>query len=190
MQFRYGSPQEKWLVAGAFLLGSAASAALLAWQGLFALPYLWLSLYLLFCSVLILWLPLPRPQSSSTRDRLYRALPALLFMIAIFLGSSYHMPSGLTLDVKDTYLHFTEYLGLGVLTARMVDPLRERRRPLATVVLALGIVAAYGALDEIHQAYVPGRTPDFGDLAWDVAGGLTGVAAYTLFARRQRVTSP
>jgi VanZ family protein len=58
------------------------------------------------------------------------------------------------------------------------------------MVLALGIVAAYGALDEIHQAYVPGRSPDFSDLAWDVAGGLTGVTAYTVFARRQRVTCP
>jgi VanZ family protein len=104
-------------------------------------------------------------------------------MIGIFAGSSYSFLGGQGLDVKDTYLHFAEYLGLGVLTARMVDSGKEHSR-LGSTLLALGIVAVYGGLDEVHQAWVPGRAPDLGDLGYDIVGGLAGVIAYAILSRR------
>ena len=37
------------------------------------------------------------------------------------------------------------------------------------------ITASFGLLDEIHQHYVPGRTPDALDVAADLAGALIGI---------------
>jgi VanZ family protein len=40
---------------------------------------------------------------------------------------------------------------------------------------AIGIAAAYGVLDEIHQHFVPGRQPDVLDVLTDLAGAVVFV---------------
>jgi VanZ family protein len=42
----------------------------------------------------------------------------------------------------------------------------------------------WGALDEAHQAWIPGRTMDSADLAADVAGATVGACVAGLAARR------
>lgn len=185
MRFTYGSPQEKRLLALAFLLASLLGAGFLRWQGMFRLPFLFLPAYFFLCGLLILRLPLPAADRSAVARSLYRTLPTLLFMGAIFLGSNLSMSSGAGFSIRDIYLHFAEFFALGLLTARMVSPFRGRDGLLSSLFLAVGIVAVFAGLDEIHQIYVPGRNPDFRDLAWDVMGGLTGVLAYLLFAHRR-----
>lgn len=49
---------------------------------------------------------------------------------------------------------------------------RSAREGSASSVLALGLL--YGASDEWHQAFVPGRDPSPGDLLADTAGVLLG----------------
>jgi VanZ family protein len=46
------------------------------------------------------------------------------------------------------------------------------RRCLAAVVIAV----AYGATDEFHQSFVPGRAPDLADLVADAFGAALAVA--------------
>jgi VanZ family protein len=41
--------------------------------------------------------------------------------------------------------------------------------------LAVTLVTAYGVLDEFHQHFVPGRTPDIHDVMADAVGGMLGV---------------
>lgn len=41
-------------------------------------------------------------------------------------------------------------------------------------VLAIGIACAYGAIDEIHQRFVPGRVASFSDFGSDVCGAVLG----------------
>ena len=41
---------------------------------------------------------------------------------------------------------------------------------------ALAIAVAYGATDEVHQMFVPGRTPDVMDVLADAAGALVAAA--------------
>jgi len=58
--------------------------------------------------------------------------------------------------------------------------------PFARVLLlALLVSVTYGALDEIHQRTVPGRTPDPFDIAADGLGAGAAVAAVALWRGRR-----
>lgn len=49
--------------------------------------------------------------------------------------------------------------------------------------------ALFAAVDELHQAFVPGRTPDLRDLLVDVAGILAALAVIRWLARRRERAS-
>jgi VanZ family protein len=44
----------------------------------------------------------------------------------------------------------------------------------------------WGYLDEVHQAFVPGRTADAWDLFADFLGSIAGAAIYSLANARKR----
>lgn len=75
--------------------------------------------------------------------------------------------------------HFAEYLVLGALLANALGVHRSRARAFA---LALALASVYGATDEIHQLFVPGRMCDPLDWAVDTAGAAAGAAAMVLAA--------
>ncbi len=57
-----------------------------------------------------------------------------------------------------------------------------RRLPWST-----GVTVAYGMVDELHQAMVPGRSPSFVDVLSDVVGGLlAGCALLWILNRDER----
>lgn len=76
--------------------------------------------------------------------------------------------------LSDKVIHFGLYsvMGAALAWARVVG----RRNPPHLALVALG--SLYGALDEFHQSFVPGRTPDVSD--W-VANTLGVLAGYVLF---------
>ena len=180
MKIIYGSPQEKHLLSAAFLLAAISSVGLLLWQQMFDFPYLWISLYLLLCGALMMSFPLSRLNDSFLWQGLFRVAPTLLFMGAIFLGSSFTTSMDHSLKISDYYLHSAEFFGLGLFTARMVYPAQKCWGYLLFFLVSLGIVIGFGGLDEIHQYHVPGREPDFRDVLWDAVGGFCGILAYTL----------
>jgi VanZ family protein len=51
------------------------------------------------------------------------------------------------------------------------------------ILLAALLATLYGASDELHQHFVPERTPDVLDLAADACGGLAGSLALAATAR-------
>ena len=55
--------------------------------------------------------------------------------------------------------------------------------PRILAVIVLGTL--YGVSDEIHQSFVPPRTPDILDVAADSAGAFAGAIVMTLMARLQ-----
>lgn len=75
--------------------------------------------------------------------------------------------------------HFAEYLVLGALLANALGAQRSRACAFA---LALALASVYGATDEIHQLFVPGRMCDPLDWAVDTAGAAAGAAAMVLAA--------
>lgn len=101
-------------------------------------------------------------------------LPALTWAATLFVLSSQPVlpsPPG----VDDKMAHALSYGLLGVLCLIGLAEGEWRRvtwrRCLAAVVLA----AAYGATDEFHQSFVPGRSPDLADLVADAFGAALAV---------------
>jgi len=70
--------------------------------------------------------------------------------------------------------HVTEYAILAVLVARALD--EPGRAPDRVAAGTLAICAAYAALDELHQSFVPSRTGSPLDVALDASGAALGIA--------------
>lgn len=113
-------------------------------------------------------------------------------MSIIWTLSSTETPPTPQLDVPlgDKILHAIEYGVLGFFLAHGCARTwrwRVRRHAdarLAAVAVAIG--CGWGLLDEIHQAFVPGRSADVLDFAADLFGVTVGVLAHTLLDRRSR----
>ena len=118
-----------------------------------------------------------RPPS---RRRSLLAAPAVAYAVLIFAASSLPgsqvpatgVPNG------DKLLHAAEY---GVFGLLLLLPVRDLGRRGSLVALAVGGV--FAATDELHQAFVPGRSADVLDFAIDVVGLLLAVAVFALWSR-------
>lgn len=69
--------------------------------------------------------------------------------------------------------HFSLFFILGFVSALSV--FLATHKYLKSFVSGIIICLIYGSLDEIHQMYVPGRTPLVRDVIIDTAGGLCGI---------------
>lgn len=110
-------------------------------------------------------------------------LPAAAWAATIFWLSSRSSVPGPELPYIDKVAHFGAYAVLGALLAFAAD---RSRVPL---LLAVGVGLAYGASDEVHQMFVPGRSPDVLDWAADTAGVLTACLLYTRWRSRRAAAS-
>lgn len=83
-----------------------------------------------------------------------------------------------------TLAHFVLYAVLGLLLASAFG-----RRDTRTLALVVAIASLYGVSDEMHQIFVPGRSPDPVDWLADTLGA---IAAAAVFAKtvRQRSMPP
>lgn len=75
---------------------------------------------------------------------------------------------------------------LGALVGRAV---RGRGRPAWRATLAaMAAIALFGAVDELHQALVPGRSADVLDWVADVVGGMVALLLATARVPRRETT--
>ncbi|MBI5488728.1 MAG: VanZ family protein [Deltaproteobacteria bacterium] len=93
-----------------------------------------------------------------------------------------------TFQHADKLAHFLEYAVLALLLVRGLsfEP-RTRRWPvLVTVALAVAVIVLFGALDEVHQSAIPGRSTSGWDWLSDSGGGVLGaIAGARLWLRRR-----
>jgi VanZ family protein len=110
-------------------------------------------------------------------------------MALIFHLSSNSNPLPLlTENVWDKALHSIEYGGLAWLLCRAL--IGEGLGWGPGLLLALMAASAYGASDEWHQLYTPGRSADFHDWMADTLGAALGLGAYALMAIAGLTLSP
>lgn len=110
-------------------------------------------------------------------------------MALIFSVSATSQPP-LSSDIPDKVAHAAAYTGLGLTVLRAIaggvgQPVTRR-----VAVLTVAITVAYGISDEVHQMFVPNRTPEIADVGADALGAVIAVGAGWLcgiigpFARR------
>jgi VanZ family protein len=113
--------------------------------------------------------------------------PALLYMLLIWALSSFPIQVDFSrVPLRDKGVHFIEYGMLSVLLTHALRTTAPHRNRLAVWATAVLITLVWGAIDEIHQAFVPGRFSDVGDLIADGCGGAVGSLVYLLIRRGRR----
>lgn len=110
--------------------------------------------------------------------------------LIVFLSSQSQPPIQLDdVPLRDKGVHFMEFLALAMLIGHALGaPLiaagrvgeRWLRVKLALWTIALATI--WGYLDEVHQAFVPGRTSDAWDLLADFIGSIAGTTIYLMLA--------
>jgi len=85
------------------------------------------------------------------------------------------------LSPYDKAVHFTMY---AVLAGLVTFAVMQSRAVVKVLILTVVAVAAFGAVDEWHQRFIPGRSTEFADWLADSIGGLTGVIAASLLKPR------
>jgi len=101
------------------------------------------------------------------------------YAAAIILAGTIFFLSSMTSDSfpKNTgnlsyVVHFCEYLLLSALLVLAIY--KPSRKIWQVMLISVAIAAVYGASDEIHQLFVPGRHCDIFDWFTDVGGAIAG----------------
>ena len=119
----------------------------------------------------------------SGRASVRAAIWALAIAGLIFYASSRaHVASPGITKIDDKFAHFAVYGLLGTLVCRMGNGWRA-------AAWSFLIVAAYGASDEWHQSFVPGRSTEFEDWIADTVGAAVAIVFYTGWSS-YRIGSP
>ncbi len=111
-------------------------------------------------------------------------LAVAVWMGGIFYLSQQKAPLGATTsNVESTVAHVVLYAGLAFLFQWALTGGAVRRRLVfGWAPIAFALTVLYGVSYEVHQAFVPGRTPSLADIALDAAGAMLGVGLALLTA--------
>jgi VanZ family protein len=112
---------------------------------------------------------------------------AVCWMGGIFYLSQQSSPLGASPSELESYLaHLCIYAVLAVLLYWAIWTAVAREDPeleLIVATVAFGLTVLYGVSDELHQAFVPGRSASERDLAMDALGAVLGLA-FALLAQQ------
>jgi VanZ family protein len=107
-------------------------------------------------------------------------------MAAIWMLSSTSSP-GVPIHhipFRDRGAHFLAYGTLAFFVAHAALRTGHAGRRLRVWAFAVYTAVLWGLLDEVHQAFVPGRSPDVVDLLADGLGATAGALGRVVFVRR------
>ena len=114
-----------------------------------------------------------------------RILPSLFVATLIFLvshipGEEFDVPQSVPSIRLDFVYHTTVYFILATSICIGI-----KTRSVSTNLIVILVVFAYGVSDELHQIYVPGRSPSIMDVMFDLVGTILGVSASGAYNRRR-----
>ena len=78
--------------------------------------------------------------------------------------------------------HITEYLILTLITISLLKEYTKEEKII--ILLSIIICFTYACTDEIHQAFIPGRSSLFNDVLIDTLGGLIASILHYLFKNK------
>lgn len=126
----------------------------------------------------------PAPDRSSAAGRFRRWLPAAVWAAGLLTATSWPNPHVPDVPEGDKVVHLVMYAGLAWLVARAIP---AAVRGLRTYLLLLIAVSVFGAVDEWHQMFIPGRSASVSDWLADTTGAAIGALA--VLARRREQTA-
>ena len=146
-------------------------------------------------------------ETRSTRERIWRYAPLIIWMALILFASSnefsalntsrvvrplllWLFPNITEESIRLTHFlvrkaaHITEYAILGWLAARAFTGSSREFLRQRWWIAGLLLIVLHALLDEYHQSFVPSRTGSFYDSGIDIAGGLIGLIGFSYFRAR------
>jgi len=98
-----------------------------------------------------------------------------LFILSTLPGNDPFLNS---VHLSDKIEHFIAYFTLGITFCIWIPSIKWFAKPFVYGLFVVFLCTVFGASDEYHQTFVPGRNGNLYDLATDFAGGITAVFAY------------
>ncbi|MDY0004038.1 MAG: VanZ family protein [Polyangia bacterium] len=174
MSSRASSEWPSWLLPAFLAAHALATAALIPALGVESSLYRAIP-WVFGASFLLSLLP-PLAMRLRSEAMAWRLAPVVLYAAMISLASS--VSPRLATSYSVSWFHALEYAGLTLLAQLAAH--RNPRVPLAARRLGGVLLAAvaFGALDELHQSFVPGRIASFRDLGLDALGALVGTVLF------------
>ena len=135
-------------------------------------------------------------QSSSLSVRLYKRLkekkilfvyfPLVVYWLLIFVLTT--IPTDIVPQVfkaQDKVEHLLAYFVLAFFLSLTIS-LQTKNVNLSKhlIIVTLCLIMLYGAIDELHQIFIPGRVADITDWLADSLGGLLGILAVSFFIKK------
>jgi VanZ family protein len=117
--------------------------------------------------------------------RLLHWIPAIALALLIFYLSSQSNPPGADFG-PDYVLHSWGYAMFGAALLWGLTAGHQKSLVGSVLLTAWLLATLYGASDEIHQAFVPGRDPSWFDLTADAVGAAVGIVILSLMLLRLR----
>ncbi len=110
------------------------------------------------------------------KKKLFVFTPLIIYWIILFIATSLPVQSVPAIAISDKINHFLAYFILSVLLNLALIFQRKSIFFFNNAAAAAVIIASvYGALDEIHQIFIPGRFAEVLDWLADTAGAVLGV---------------
>lgn len=117
-------------------------------------------------------------------ERAVKWLPAIVWAGLIEVATSWPnptLPAGLP-EHADKVVHTGMYAVLGFLVARGSGRSGPRSATVNRALVVVAAISCFGALDEWHQQFIPGRAMELGDWMADTTGGFLGFLLFTFMA--------
>ena len=110
----------------------------------------------------------------SLKKVLVRIPAVLVTLTSWYLSSQSSLPKSITLFAYDKLIHFLSFAFLAFCWSLWFTPKQWKEKPLRGILYVLIIVGIYGAIDEYHQSFTPGRDMSLFDWFADMIGALFG----------------
>ncbi len=107
-------------------------------------------------------------------------------MALIYYASSMSDPGPMPPGMSDKSAHVLAYAALGASLIRALANGRPAAMTSRRVLATMALATLYGLSDELHQRFVPERTPEWLDIVADACGGAAGAVLVAMIARTRR----
>lgn len=125
---------------------------------------------------------------TQNQKRLVLSFVLVFYLSLIWFLSSLPIPvKAVKIPLFDKFAHIVLYAGLGGIIFALTREWNPKENIRVVVLFTVVCGGLYGALDEIHQRFVPGRTCSIFDLLADIIGTFLGaIVIYKTFSKNRK----